>query len=157
LVNIRKILRHISEIISIRFAIAGEEDYLINCCPTRIFMVPTSGVDRIMAGARRRRGSEGIDIYTPSQHLGHASVKATEIYLAFLTPEQALKAKHGGSKVGTKVGAAAAVLPEDATKKSLVKQIVIWSGRVAEWFKAAVLKTAVGATPPWVRIPPLPP
>jgi hypothetical protein len=28
---------------------------------------------------------------------------------------------------------------------------------VAEWFKAAVLKTAVGATPPWVRIPPLPP
>ena len=31
------------------------------------------------------------------------------------------------------------------------------SGRVAEWFKAAVLKTAVGASPPWVRIPPLPP
>jgi hypothetical protein len=31
------------------------------------------------------------------------------------------------------------------------------SGRVAEWFKAAVLKTAVGATPPWVRIPPRPP
>ena len=30
-------------------------------------------------------------------------------------------------------------------------------GRVAEWFKAAVLKTAVGATLPWVRIPPLPP
>jgi hypothetical protein len=30
-------------------------------------------------------------------------------------------------------------------------------GRVAEWLKAAVLKTAVGATPPWVRIPPLPP
>jgi len=33
----------------------------------------------------------------------------------------------------------------------------ISSGRVAEWFKAAVLKTAVGASPPWVRIPPLPP
>lgn len=31
------------------------------------------------------------------------------------------------------------------------------TGRVAEWFKAAVLKTAVGASPPWVRIPPLPP
>jgi hypothetical protein len=30
-------------------------------------------------------------------------------------------------------------------------------GRVAEWFKAPVLKTGVGATPPWVRIPPLPP
>jgi hypothetical protein len=28
---------------------------------------------------------------------------------------------------------------------------------VAEWFKAAVLKTAVGASPPWVRIPPHPP
>ena len=31
------------------------------------------------------------------------------------------------------------------------------NGRVAEWFKAAVLKTAVRATAPWVRIPPLPP
>jgi hypothetical protein len=28
---------------------------------------------------------------------------------------------------------------------------------VAEWFKAAVLKTAVGASLPWVRIPPHPP
>ena len=31
------------------------------------------------------------------------------------------------------------------------------AGRVAEWFKAAVLKTAVGSRPPWVRIPPRPP
>src|SRR3546814_18291031 len=30
-------------------------------------------------------------------------------------------------------------------------------GQVAEWFKAAVLKTAVGASSPWVRIPPCPP
>src|SRR5881275_1579561 len=30
-------------------------------------------------------------------------------------------------------------------------------GEVAEWFKAAVLKTAVGSRPPWVRIPPCPP
>ena len=29
-------------------------------------------------------------------------------------------------------------------------------GRVAEWFKASVLKTDVGATLPRVRIPPLP-
>jgi hypothetical protein len=29
-------------------------------------------------------------------------------------------------------------------------------GWVAEWFKAAVLKTAEGATLPWVRIPPHP-
>ena len=28
---------------------------------------------------------------------------------------------------------------------------------MAEWFKAAVLKTAVGESLPWVRIPPLPP
>src|SRR5690349_3754023 len=31
------------------------------------------------------------------------------------------------------------------------------AGWVAEWFKAAVLKTAVGASSPWVRIPPHPP
>jgi hypothetical protein len=30
-------------------------------------------------------------------------------------------------------------------------------GGVAEWFKAAVLKTAVPETVPWVRIPPSPP
>ena len=30
-------------------------------------------------------------------------------------------------------------------------------GRVAEWTIAAVLKTAVPETVPWVRIPPLPP
>jgi len=28
---------------------------------------------------------------------------------------------------------------------------------VAEWFKATVLKTVVGVTSPWVRIPPFPP
>ena len=30
-------------------------------------------------------------------------------------------------------------------------------GSVAEWFKALVLKTSVGESLPWVRIPPLPP
>ena len=30
-------------------------------------------------------------------------------------------------------------------------------GWVVEWFKAPVLKTGVGASPPWVRIPPHPP
>ena len=30
-------------------------------------------------------------------------------------------------------------------------------GGVAEWFKAPVLKTGVGASSPWVRIPPPPP
>ena len=30
-------------------------------------------------------------------------------------------------------------------------------GQVAEWFKATVLKTVVGGSSPWVRIPPCPP
>src|ERR1700742_2039159 len=34
---------------------------------------------------------------------------------------------------------------------------VVRNGRVAEWFKAPVLKTGVPARVPWVRIPPLPP
>ena len=35
----------------------------------------------------------------------------------------------------------------------------VWNllGEVAEWFKAEVLKTSVGASLPWVRIPPSPP
>ena len=39
-----------------------------------------------------------MDIYTLSMHLGHTSVKTTEIYLKFLTPEQARKAKHGSAQ-----------------------------------------------------------
>ena len=39
----------------------------------------------------------------------------------------------------------------------LLKRRIHCDGRVAEWFKAAVLKTARGANPSWVRIPPLPP
>jgi integrase/recombinase XerD len=35
----------------------------------------------------------GIGIYRLSAHLGHTSVKTTEIYLAFLTPEEAERAK----------------------------------------------------------------
>ena len=31
----------------------------------------------------------GMSIYALSKHLGHTSVKTTEIYLAFLTPEKA--------------------------------------------------------------------
>ena len=45
----------------------------------------------------------------------------------------------------------------DADRGATVDRRAQAFGRVAEWFKAAVLKTAVGATPPWVRIPPLPP
>ena len=35
----------------------------------------------------------GMGIYRLSQHLGHTSVKTTEIYLSFLTPEQAENAR----------------------------------------------------------------
>jgi integrase/recombinase XerD len=37
---------------------------------------------------------DGWSIYALSQHLGHTSVKTTEIYLAFLTPEEADRAKN---------------------------------------------------------------
>ncbi len=37
---------------------------------------------------------------------------------------------------------------------SMLKQFNV--GRVAEWFKAAVLKTVVRESVPWVRIRPLP-
>ena len=42
--------------------------------------------------------ANGGDIYTLSQHLRHSSVKTTEIYLDFLTPEEAEAAKRGGRK-----------------------------------------------------------
>lgn len=38
----------------------------------------------------------GGDIYTLKEHLRHSSVKTTEMYLEFLTPEEAGKAKRGG-------------------------------------------------------------
>ena len=37
---------------------------------------------------------DGMSIYALSKHLGHTSVKTTEIYLAFLTPEEADRAKN---------------------------------------------------------------
>jgi len=43
----------------------------------------------------------GMDIYTLSKHLGHTSVKTTEIYLDFLTPDQAEAAKRAGTNPGT--------------------------------------------------------
>lgn len=40
----------------------------------------------------------GMDIYTLSKHLGHTSVKTTEIYLEFLSPEEAEAARHGSAQ-----------------------------------------------------------
>ena len=42
-------------------------------------------------------------------------------------------------------------------RTSLLSRWDCRTGRVAEWFKAPVLKTGVPARVPWVRIPPLPP
>src|SRR5205807_8302558 len=44
-----------------------------------------------------------------------------------------------------------------STKSREGHTYVLSFGRMAERFKAAVLKTAVDASPPWVRIPLLPP
>lgn len=40
-------------------------------------------------------------LYDLQQLLGHESVKTTEIYLEFLTPEQRKQAQHGGTKIDT--------------------------------------------------------
>lgn len=40
----------------------------------------------------------GMGIYTLSQHLGHSSVKTTEIYLAFLSPDEAEEARRGSAQ-----------------------------------------------------------
>lgn len=37
----------------------------------------------------------GMNIYDLQQHLGHSSVKVTEMYLAHLTPEEKAMAKGG--------------------------------------------------------------
>jgi integrase/recombinase XerD len=37
----------------------------------------------------------GGNIYTLQQHLNHKSITTTERYLEFLTPEEAMRAKHG--------------------------------------------------------------
>jgi integrase/recombinase XerD len=41
----------------------------------------------------------GGDIYTLKEHLRHSSVKTTELYLEFLTPEEAELAKRGASRI----------------------------------------------------------
>lgn len=43
-------------------------------------------------------------IYDLQQHLGHASIKTTELYLDYLTSEEARAVKYGAHAPGTKVG-----------------------------------------------------
>lgn len=46
----------------------------------------------------------GRSIYRLQLHLGHTSIKTTEMYLAYLTPEEAQAAMLGGSLSGSKTG-----------------------------------------------------
>ncbi len=47
--------------------------------------------------------------------------------------------------------------PESNCRGACGARLLQVEGEMAEWFKAAVLKTAVGLRPPWVRIPLSPP
>jgi integrase/recombinase XerD len=51
----------------------------------------------------------GRSIYVLQQRLGHTSVKTTEIYLTYLTPEERQTVMFGASASGTKTGTKAAV------------------------------------------------
>lgn len=51
----------------------------------------------------------GRSIYVLQQRLGHTSVKTTEMYLAFLTPEEKHQVMFGRSEAGTRTGTKAAV------------------------------------------------
>jgi len=49
----------------------------------------------------------GGNIYQLQKILGHSSIKTTEIYLNYLTPDEAFQAQHGDReivKLGTQVG-----------------------------------------------------
>jgi integrase/recombinase XerD len=50
----------------------------------------------------------GRSLYDLQKRLGHTSIKTTEVYLAFLTPEEERRAKEGtGTNSGTAGSAAA--------------------------------------------------
>ena len=51
----------------------------------------------------------GRSIYALQQRLGHTSVKTTEMYLAYLTPDEKQKAMFGPIRTGTKSGTKSAV------------------------------------------------
>jgi integrase/recombinase XerD len=48
---------------------------------------------------------KGGNIYALQRILGHSSIKTTEIYLDYLTPEERIQAMHGpGTETGTEIG-----------------------------------------------------
>lgn len=49
------------------------------------------------------RLKSGGNLYDLQQHLGHASVKTTELYLAYLTPDEVRSAKAGGTQRDSQV------------------------------------------------------
>lgn len=51
----------------------------------------------------------GRSIYVLQQRLGHSSVKTTEMYLVYLTPEEKQKVMFGETRTGSKTGTRAAV------------------------------------------------
>lgn len=61
----------------------------------------------------------GRSIYVLQKRLGHTSIKTTEMYLAYLTPEEAQIAMLGRSTAGPKTGTRAAVLTGAKRKKPL--------------------------------------
>jgi integrase/recombinase XerD len=60
----------------------------------------------------------GRSIYALQQRLGHTSVKTTEMYLAYLTPEEKQRAMFGSSQSGTKTGTNTEVTKGQKRKKS---------------------------------------
>jgi integrase/recombinase XerD len=61
----------------------------------------------------------GRSIYILQQRLGHTSVKTTEMYLAYLTPEEKQTVMFGASTSGTKSGSRPAVVNGKNSKKRL--------------------------------------
>lgn len=59
--------------------------------------------------------ANGMGIYEVSRHLGHTSVKTTEIYLNHLTNDQAQSARTSGTNRGTSVEIVPAVLGVDGS------------------------------------------
>jgi integrase-like protein len=105
----------------------------------------------------------GIHPKVASERLGHSKVEITLDLYSHILPGMQAEAAAAVDK------AVQAALQKRAADPKCLQSVckvadlflqkslaISKQGRVAEWFKAAVLKTARGASPSWVRIPPLP-